>query len=105
MAASPPRTVTLSIRGPLLRADLPGLFERTCALLRADRVETLLCEVGGVAADAVCADALAHLALAARRRGCHTQLRGASPELRALVDFLGLAEVLGAADDGRSQPR
>ncbi len=104
MAAPPRRTVTLTIRGPLLREDLAGLFERTCALLGGACAETLLCEVDGVAADAICAEALARLALAARRRGCRTQLSGASPELRALVDFLGLAEVLHDAQDGLREP-
>jgi ABC-type transporter Mla MlaB component len=56
--------------------------------------DVLLCEVGGLAADAVAVDALARLALAARRRGCSVRLRGASPELLALVDFIGVADVL-----------
>ncbi len=99
MPTRPSRAVTVTIRSPLLRTDLPGLFERTHALLRADCVETLRCEVEGVAADLVAAEALSRLALLARRRGCRTQLCGASPELRALVAFVGLAGVLGATDD------
>lgn len=94
MAASPSRTVTLKIRGPLERADLPGLFARTCALVGAGEVDMIHCEVVGVAADAVAADALARLALLARRHGCRTHLLGASQELQALVEFIGLAEVL-----------
>lgn len=94
MAAPPSRTVTLTIRGPLQRADLPGLFARTCALVRAGDVNTIRCEVVGVAADAVAADALARLALLARRQGCRTRLFGASRELQALVEFVGLSEVL-----------
>jgi ABC-type transporter Mla MlaB component len=95
MAAFPPRTVTLTIRGPLERADLPDIFERTCALLEGGQIQLLRCEVAGVAADAVAVDALARLALAARRRGCQTQLCSASEELRTLVGFMGLAGVLG----------
>jgi ABC-type transporter Mla MlaB component len=94
MAAFPLRTVTLTIRGPLERADLPDIFERTCALLEGGQIELLRCEVAGVAADAVAVDALARLALAARRRGCRAQLCGASEELRTLVGFMGLAGVL-----------
>jgi ABC-type transporter Mla MlaB component len=94
MAASTSRTVAVTIRGPLERADLPGLFERTCALLDGGRVDLLRCEVAGIAADAVAVDALARLALAARRQGCLVRLCGASAELRALVSFLGLADVL-----------
>jgi ABC-type transporter Mla MlaB component len=95
MAASPSPTVTLAIRVPLERADLAGLFERTCALLQGGAAELLRCEVAGVPADAVAVDALARLALAARRRGCRVRLCGASAELQALVGFVGLADVLG----------
>jgi ABC-type transporter Mla MlaB component len=95
MAVSPSRTVTLTIKGPLERSDLPGLFQRTCALLeRCGPGDVLRCEVGGIAPDAVAVDALARLALAARRQGCHVRLCGVSAELRALVSFLGLADVL-----------
>jgi ABC-type transporter Mla MlaB component len=89
--------VKLAIRSPLERGDLPGLFERTCALLQGAGAGELRCEVAGVAADAVSVDALARLALAARRQGCRVQLCGASAELRALVAFLGLADVLREA--------
>jgi ABC-type transporter Mla MlaB component len=88
------RVVTLAIRGPLERGDLAGLFERTCALLGEVGGGELRCEVAGVAADAVSVDALARLALAARRQGCRVQLLGACAELRALVAFVGLADVL-----------
>jgi ABC-type transporter Mla MlaB component len=94
MAASSPRAITLTIGAPLLRPDLPGLYERTCALLVGVSADVLLCDVAGIAADAVAVDALARLALAARRRGCHMRLLGASPELLALVDLIGLADVL-----------
>jgi ABC-type transporter Mla MlaB component len=94
-ADSSPGTLTLTIRGPLARADLPGLIERTCALLSAGPVDVLWCELIGVAPDAVAVDALARLALAARRCGTQVRMRGASEEMRALVAFIGLAEVLG----------
>ena len=48
----------------------------------------------GVHADAVAIDALARLQLAAQRRGCQVRLRGASVELRDLVAFMGLRDVL-----------
>jgi ABC-type transporter Mla MlaB component len=85
----------MAIRGPLERTDLSGLFARTCALLDAGSSDVLCCEVAGVAADAVAVDALARLALAARRRGCRVRMCGASAELSGLVAFLGLADVLG----------
>ena len=48
----------------------------------------------GVGVDAVTVDALARLQLAAQRRGCRVRLRNASAELRELVAFMGLADVL-----------
>jgi ABC-type transporter Mla MlaB component len=95
MTVPPARALTVVIGGPLERRDLPGLFARTCALLDGAGGDVLCCELEGVAADAVAVDALARLALAARRHGCEVRLSGASPELRGLVAFLGLAGVLG----------
>jgi ABC-type transporter Mla MlaB component len=89
-----PRAVSLRISGPLEPAALPALFERTCALLEAEDAQIVRCEVAGVKADVVAIDALAHVALAARRRGCGVRLCGASEELLALVAFLGLADLL-----------
>lgn len=89
------RTVTLTIAGPLERAALPALFERTCTLLAASSATMLCCELDErVAADAVAIDALARLALAARRHGVPVCLSGASDEMLALVALIGLAEVL-----------
>ncbi|HTZ88619.1 MAG TPA: hypothetical protein VMB05_18300 [Solirubrobacteraceae bacterium] len=98
MAGEPQRTVTVAVPSPLLRSQLPGLFARTCALLAGagGACQTLLCEVAGVDADAVAVDALARLALAARRNACEVYLRGASPELLSLVELVGLADVLRA---------
>ena len=94
MAASAQRSVHLAIRAPLRREDLPGLFGRTCALLAGCASDELRCEVAGVDADAVAIDALARLALAARRNDCSVRLCGASEDLRALVAFAGLDDVL-----------
>jgi ABC-type transporter Mla MlaB component len=96
MGASAPEQVTFAIRGPVTRADLPGLCDRVCALLSANPAREVLCEVRGVEPDAVAVDALARLQLGARRHGCRVRLRGSSPELRALVAFMGLADVLSA---------
>jgi ABC-type transporter Mla MlaB component len=71
--------------------------DRVCPLLDRAAGQTVIADVAGVEPDAVALDALARLQLAARRRGCRVVLRGASPELRALVRFAGLSEVLPAA--------
>ena len=88
-------SVTVEVPCLLGRDDLPALFARTCAqLARHPSCELLLCDVCGVAADAVAVDALARLALAARRSGCEVRLCGASQQLLALVELAGLADVL-----------
>jgi ABC-type transporter Mla MlaB component len=94
MAAPPPSTITFAIRGPIARDDLPSLCDRVCALLEASAAEVALCDVATVAVDAVTVDALARLQLAARRRGCRIGLLNASEELRDLVAFMGLENVL-----------
>jgi ABC-type transporter Mla MlaB component len=97
-----------SIRGPIARSDLPGLCDRVCKLLAAAG-ETVRCDVSGVEPDAVTVEAIARLQLAAGRRGCRVELVNASPELRGLVDLLGLRDVFSPAAGavrraGRSSP-
>ena len=94
MAAPARQPLDFAIGGPIARADLPGLCERVCALLERGRAGVAICDVSGVDPDAVTVDALARLQLAARRHGCRVRLRHASDELRELVAFMGLTEVL-----------
>ena len=94
MASLRPTTLVFAIRAPIERADLPGLCERVCALLEHSRADVALCDVRGVEPDAVTVDALSRLQLAARRHGCQVRLRHASDELRDLVAFMGLHDVL-----------
>jgi ABC-type transporter Mla MlaB component len=86
--------LVFAIRGPLARADLPGLCERVCAVLASSPADVALCDVAEIAADAVAIDALARLQLAAGRHGCRVRLRDASDELRDLIALAGLAEAL-----------
>jgi ABC-type transporter Mla MlaB component len=62
------------------------------------KITFVFCDVEGVKADAVTVDALARLQLAARRHERQVRLRGASNELRELLVFMGLGDVL---PDGR----
>jgi ABC-type transporter Mla MlaB component len=94
MRAPPQQQVAFAIGGPIEPADLPGLCERVCALLAASGTGVVLCDVRGVNTDVVTVDALARLQLAARRSGCRVRLRNTSDDLRALVAFMGLADVL-----------
>jgi ABC-type transporter Mla MlaB component len=88
------RTATLTIHGPLERADLPCLIERTRAMFEQLEFEVLRCELRDARADAVTVDALARVALVARRSGRSVRLSGAPPQLRVLVALMGLAGAL-----------
>lgn len=50
-------------------------------------------------------DALARLALAARRRGYRLRLRSLSRELRELIELAGLTEVLGLEPGRKPEER
>jgi hypothetical protein len=89
-----PQSVAFAIGGPIAPGDLPGLCDRVCALLQTSGAGVVLCDVRDVHPDAVTVDALARLQLAARRQGCQVRLRHASDDLRRLVAFMGLADVL-----------
>ena len=94
MAASAPQTVAFTSHGPNERTDLPGVCERVCSLLELSGAGVAVCDVHGVEPDAVTADALARLQLAAGRRGCQVRLRNASTDLLDLLLFMGLSHVL-----------
>jgi ABC-type transporter Mla MlaB component len=94
MTQAPTSTLAIAIAGPITPADLPGLCHRVCGLLERNRPDVAFCDVSGIDPDAVTVDALARLQLAARRHGCQVRLRRASNELRELVDFMGLRDVL-----------
>jgi ABC-type transporter Mla MlaB component len=97
MPTSGSHEVAFTIRGPITRADLPGLCGRVCALL-AESGEVVLCDVAGVEPDAVTVDALARLQLGATKRGCQVALARASPRLLELVELMGLSNVLPASE-------
>ncbi len=84
----------LTIHGPLRRADLPGLYTRVCRALADHRGRSLVCDVSGIAGDAVAVEALCRLQLGARRHRCEASLRNASAELLELAVYLGLEDVL-----------
>jgi ABC-type transporter Mla MlaB component len=94
MAVPAPETTLFAIRGPIAREDLPGLCDRVCALLARTGAGVAICDVRGIEPDAVVVDALARLQLGAKRHGCQVRLSGTSPELRELVELMGLTDVL-----------
>ncbi len=61
--------------------------------------------MGSVAADAMAIDALARIQLNARRIGLEIRLAHASTELRELIAFSGLDEVLRVDARGQAEER
>src|SRR5436190_5185324 len=95
-------TVQFRLGGPLAREDLPQLCERMRLALTASGADLAVCDVQSIGrADAVAIDALARLQLTARRLGCRMRLQHASTDLRNLLAFVGLDDVLLRLDSGR----
>jgi ABC-type transporter Mla MlaB component len=94
MAARAHSTLTFAVRGPISAHDLTGLCDRVCALMTEAGAANAVCDVRGVEPTAATVDALARLQLAAKRFGCRVRLGGASEDLRDLVAFMGLEDVL-----------
>jgi ABC-type transporter Mla MlaB component len=86
--------VEFFVDGPILRSDVPALARRLSALIERTGAATIVCQLRGVGASAVSLEALARLQLVAGRHGCRLALRGASRELRELVEFAGMQDVL-----------
>lgn len=62
--------------------------------MEASDAGVVMCDVSSAAADARTVEALARLQLAAKHNGCQVRLQSASPELRALIQLMGLRDVL-----------
>ena len=66
---------------------------------------TIVCDVRTVSPDAAAIDALARLHLNALRLGLEVRLRHASSELRELIAFAGLDEVLRVESERQAEER
>jgi NAD(P)-dependent dehydrogenase (short-subunit alcohol dehydrogenase family) len=83
------------VAGPMGPDEASTLCEQALARLAESDADVVVCDVGSVAgADLWTVDALARLALVARRLGRPVMLRDACPELLELVEFAGLAGVV-----------
>jgi ABC-type transporter Mla MlaB component len=94
MAVPAQETIEFAICRPLARANLGELCERVCNALESSGAGVAICDLSKARADAVTVEALARLQLEARRRGCRASLCSPSSELLALVEFMGLSNVL-----------
>ncbi|KPC80358.1 MULTISPECIES: STAS domain-containing protein [Streptomyces] len=87
----------LVLTGRVTRADVPGLCARLEALLSdAPEAAVVDCDVGGVVhPDLALVEAVARLGLVARRAGgVELRLRNVPAELGALLDLVGLSDVV-----------
>lgn len=83
------------VRGLIAPQDIPALCRRARVLLERSDAELVICDVGAlVEPDAVTVEALARVRLTARRLGCRVRLHHSCRELRELLAFMGLADVL-----------
>ncbi len=93
-----PSAIVVEIGGRIDRADIPALCARVQLAVVASDAELVVCDVASLAdPDCVAVDALARVRLTAKRAGRRLLLRGVSPELRALMCFVGLDDLLGTA--------
>jgi anti-anti-sigma regulatory factor len=96
----------VEIAGRIDRADITALCERVRLALEGTRADLVVCDVGAlVDPDCVAVDALARLQLTVGRLGGRLRLRDVSPELRALLCFVGLVEIVGGGAASGVEPR
>jgi anti-anti-sigma regulatory factor len=83
------------IVGRVTPADVPELARRIGTRAGSSGSDRVMCDVGEVApADAVAVDTLTRLQLTVRRQGWSITLVHASPELKDLFCFMGLARAV-----------
>jgi ABC-type transporter Mla MlaB component len=85
----------LVLTGPIARADIPVICERTRVRLECGGAGPVVCDVGALTeADVGTVDVLARLLLTARRLGREVRLSGVSCELREVLTLVGLCDAL-----------
>lgn len=89
--------VLFALGGTVTRAVIPALCADLATRIAAGAAGAgdVVCDVAGVAGpDVATVEALARLSLTARRHGRRLVVTGAGPDLRRLIDLLGLSDVL-----------
>ncbi|MGW8491324.1 STAS domain-containing protein [Streptomyces sp. NPDC055886] len=103
--------ITLTVTGRVSRAVVPDLCAELERALAGPRGAALApgaavdCDVGAVIRpDLTAVEAVARLGLVARRAGHTLRLRRVPPELRALLDLVGLADVVALEGEPEEEP-
>jgi len=104
-----PGTLVVVLDGRIDARGVRALVGWVRGMLDGGGATRVVCDVAGVTpADADAVDALARLALVARRRGARLWLRDPSAELCELFDLVGLTRVLPVCrsddPDGEAPP-
>ncbi len=88
-------SLVVAVGSQITPSDLPTLCAGVRSRLEQSGAGVVVIDLAAVAVpDAVTIDAMARLALVARRLGCRVQLRDAPDELAELLAFSGLGGVL-----------
>jgi ABC-type transporter Mla MlaB component len=91
----PPSSLTFVVRGPIKRVDLRGLCERFRESLGGHKALLVECDVGSLAgSDLETVAALARFQLIGQQERVQIRVRGASAELRELLELVGLDDVV-----------
>ena len=85
--------------GALASADLARAGACLAARLRAGAVTAVVCHAEELPGELAAVEALARLALVARRAGAGFAVQGMSPQLSSLVGLLGLDGPLAPYDE------
>ena len=89
-------TLELRLRCPLTEAAVVRTCEVLQSRLAGGGVRTVVCHLDRVPADLLAVDALARVALVARRAGVLLELRGCGRDLASLLQLVGLTGPLRA---------
>jgi ABC-type transporter Mla MlaB component len=85
----------LVLVGPIEPQDIPALCRRARALVERSDAELVVCDVRALTQpDAVAVEALARVRLTVRRQGRRVGICHSCRELRELLAFMGLADIL-----------
>ena len=95
MAGPGRSSIVVAVGSPIAPVDLPTLCAGVRTRIERIGATVVVIDLGAVVVpDAVTVDAMARLALTARRLGCEVQVRDVPPEVQELLALTGLDDVV-----------